>query len=263
MALHRLYSSKATASLLLATAVGLAALSRGATSTFVQGATTWNAAASWASGDISPNPPTSGSGPVPNAQGDVAVFQQRVTTNGSMGGSTTYAISLGSGTMTVGTITVRNTNNEYTTALQTGTLTFDNGASAAVINEELGTGTGNTSRTRFNLPVIMNSNLTVNQNHNLTRNTATEFVQQITADATKTLVKEGLGSLQFAYGGASDAFEGDLDIKHGNVRLINGSGTANTTFSKSKGILAEDGTQFQLGNGITSFSIASGRRGED
>lgn len=259
MALHRLKSSKAIAFVLLVATAGLAAtVARAATSTFVQGATTWNNTASWADGDISPYPPTTGGGHVPNAQGDVAVLQQRVTTNATMGGSTTYAISLGSGTMTIGNLTVRNTNNEYTTALQTGTLVFDNGASPAQLNEGLGTGSGNTSRTRLNLPVVLNSSLIVTQDHNLTRNTATEFVQQITADATKTLTKEGLGSLQFAYGGASDAFLGDLDIKHGNVRLINGSGSANTTFSKSKGILAEDGTQFQLGNGITSFSIAPG-----
>ena len=225
---------------------------------FRSGSTTWNNTASWADGDISPNPPTTGGGHVPNLQGDVAVLQQRVTTNATMGGSTTYGISFGSGTLTIGTLTVRNTNNEYTTALQTGTLVFDNGASPAQFNEGLGTGSGNTSRTRLNLPVVLNSNLIVTQDHNLTRNTVTEFVQQITADASKTLTKEGLGSLQFAYGGASDAFLGDVDIKHGNIRLINGSGTANTTFNQSKGILVEDGTQFQLGNGITSFNIAPG-----
>jgi hypothetical protein len=258
MTLHRLNSTRATASLLLAIAVCFSSsIASAATSTFVQGATTWNASASWADGDITGSPPTVGGGHIPNAQGDVAVFQQRVTTNASMGGSTTYGISLGGGTMTVGTMTVRNTNNEYTTAIQTGTLTFDNGASAAVFNEELGTGTGNTSRTRFNLPVILSSNLTVNQNHNLTRNTATEFVQQITADATKTLLKQGLGSLQFANGSNLDAFFGTLDISAGTVRLINGAGSANTTFNKAKSIIVRDGTQFQLGNGITSFNLGN------
>ena len=259
MTLHRLDSSKTIAFLLLTAAVSLVtSRAYAATSTFVQGATTWNNTNSWADGDISGSPPTLGGGHVPNALGDVAILQQRVTANAGMT-SGSYGISLGSGNMKIGTLTVRNTNNEYTTALQTGTLTFDNGASQAQFNEGLGTGTSNASRTRINVPVVLSSDLVVTQDHNLARNTATEFVQQVTADATKTLVKQGLGSLQFAYDGASDGFLGTLDISSGTVRLINGSATPNpsTIFSKAKSIIVRDGTQFQLGNTVTSFTLGT------
>lgn len=257
MALHRSVFVAASCGLILAASFNSGAV-YGATSTFVQGATTWNASASWADGDITGSPPTSGGGHIPNAQGDQASLQQRVTSNASMGSGTTYGISLGGSTDTIGILDVRNTNNEYTTALQTGTLVFDNGASPAVFHEELGTGSSNTSRTRVNVPVQLLSNLNVIQDHNLTRNTATEFVQQVTAGPTITLTKTGLGSLQFAYGGASDGFQGSVDIQQGDIRLINGSGTANTTFNQASSILVENGTQFQLGNGITSFHIAPG-----
>jgi fibronectin-binding autotransporter adhesin len=233
-------------------------IGRAATSTFVQQAnnSSWNSASSWADGAITPVP-TAGGGHIPNAAGDVAILQQRVTTNATMGASTTYTITLGNSTDTIGTLTINNDNNEYTTSITSGALVFDNAGSDAVLNENLGTGTSNTSRTRITVPVTLNSNLIVNQNHNLTRNTATEFTQQITASADKTITKQGLGSLQYAYGGASDGFLGTLDIKAGTVRLINGSGTVNTTFNKAKSIIVEDGTQFQLGNGITSFNLGT------
>ena len=98
----------------------------------------------------------------------------------------------------------------------------------------------------------------VEQDHNLTRNTATEFVQQITADATKTLTKTGMGSLQFAYGGTSDGFQGNVDIQQGDIRLIDGTTNVTSVFNKAAGILVENGTQFQLGNKILNFNIAPG-----
>ncbi len=67
-----------------------------------------------------------------------------------------------------------------------------------------------------------------------------------------------MGSLQFAYGGASDGFLGSVDIQQGNIRLINGTGTTNTEFNQASSILVENGAQFQLGNGIASFHIAAG-----
>ena len=77
----------------------------GATSTFVQipsagTSGTWNDAASWAAGDITPVPTIGDghpAGTVPNAVGDVAVLQQLVSTNGG-----NVSISLGSQTITFG-----------------------------------------------------------------------------------------------------------------------------------------------------------------
>lgn len=231
----------------------------GITSTFVQDKTAWNNTANWANGD-QPTVPTTGGGTIPNAVGDVAIFQQKV--NSTLGAGSTHNISLGTGTMTVGQILVRNTDNEYTTAVATGTLVFDNGGSSAtaVLTELEGTGTSNQSRFRMNLPVVLNSNLEINQNHNLRRNSATEFVQLISSSTSGlTMTKNGAGNVQFAYGGAlvnpTDGFQGVLDINDGAVRLINGTGSTNTVFGRATGIRVENNAQFQLGNGVTSFSI--------
>src|SRR6476620_1721860 len=156
------------ATIIAISSIGVAAF--GATSTFVQvtgTSGTWNSASSWADGDLTPVP-TTGGGHIPNGVGDTAIFQELVSTNGG-----NVNISLGSTTITLSSMTTRNTSNEFTTQLQTGTLVFDNGASPAQFTEALGSGSTSTSRTRFALPVQLNSDFIVQQDHNLTRNTST------------------------------------------------------------------------------------------
>jgi hypothetical protein len=201
---------------------------------------------------------------VPNAQGDVAIIQQRVTDNANLGTGSVHQIPLGGATVTVGNLTVRNANNEYTTRVSGGTFVFDNGASPAQFNElpdPVYIPVNNTGRIRLDLPVSILSDIIVNQNHNPGFNTSTEFVQLVSQAADKTFTKIGAGNLQFAYGGAVGALEGiqgNVFVNQGAIRLINGSGNTNTVFSKAAGVTVADGAQFQFGNGIESFSLAPG-----
>jgi hypothetical protein len=233
----------------------MASATFGATSTFVQvsgTSGTWNASTSWADGDLT-TVPTTGGGHVPNGVGDVAVLQQLVSTNGGNVG-----ITLGT-QITLSGLTIRNSSNLFTTALQTGgSLVFDNGSNPVIMNEAQGGPDTSTGRTRINAPVTLNSNLIVQQDQALAKNTVTEFVQQITAGPSITLTKTGMGSLQFAYGGTSDGFQGNVDIQQGDIRLIDGTANVTSVFNQAAGILVENGTQFQLGNKITNFNIAPG-----
>lgn len=267
MALHRLIVRVPGCALLVLLMFMAASVVHAVPSVFVQQANTtppWNSTANWSNLATDPNtytgteaPPTTGGGTVPNAQGAVAWLQQRVTTSGTMGANTTYAIGLGSGTIKVGELTVWNTNNEYNTVVQSGTLDFDNGASEAVFNEKLGTGSGTTSRTRLSATVKLSSNLRVNQEHNLGRNTATGITQIVDGAADKTLTKDGKGSLTFEYGANSEAFFGQLVVEEGLVRLINGTNFTNSTFRKSKGITVLDGAQLQFGNGVNFVTLGT------
>jgi autotransporter-associated beta strand protein len=134
-----------------------------------------------------------------------------------------------------------------------------------MLNENLGASTEIESRMRINVPVQLNSDLVVAQNHALNRNTSTEFVQRIDGDAAKTITKEGFGNLQFAFTGAlgsEEGFFGNLIINNGGVRLIvpNGApaGTQNTVFSKAAGVTVMSGGQFQFGNTISAVALGPG-----
>ncbi len=270
MARHQFKFSLAGRIFLVLALCCTAHFAQAATSTFVQydflqGNAPWNDTNSWADGEIGPNPPTTGGGHIPNAPGDVAVLQQRITTDPTLA-SGNVRLYLHEDT-TIGSLINKNTNNLYGSIIvgETGAeqLIFDNGTDPAVWTETYGSADdeGNASRMRLNLPVTLHSDLIVNQDHNPYRNTSTEIVNQLNGGADITLTKNGLGSLQMAWGyplGPSEGFLGDVVINEGTIRLINGAGTTNTTLSKSSGVTVMDGAQFQLGNGISTISLGAG-----
>jgi autotransporter-associated beta strand protein len=270
MARQHLNYSLAGRTLLVLALCCTARFAQAATSTFVQydflqGDAPWNDANSWADGEIGPSPPTTGGGHIPNAPGDVAILQQRITTDPTIT-SGNLRIYLHEDT-TIGSLINKNTNNLFGSVIvgETGAeqLIFDNGTDPAVWTETYGSADdeGNLSRMRLNVPVTLNSDLIVNQHHNPYRNTSTEIVNQLNGGADITLTKNGLGSLQMAWGfplGPSEGFLGDVIINEGHIRLINGAGTSNTTLSKSSGVTVIDGAQFQLGNGLSTMSLGAG-----
>ena len=231
---------------LLATRAALAA-----TYTFQQDsdeAGVWPIGAMWDGGGVA----------FPNAIGDVAVFNQPVTTSGVPSGA--YKLSLNNQAITVGNLTVNNSNfNSWTFQignddLLDGSLTFENTAgNAAELHEESGLANVNTSRTRIFSPVNVISNLDIYQNHNLGFNTATEFVGKVNGAAGVTITKKGAGNLQMAYNGElapAEGFFGNIVIEQGGIRIIGAS-----TISKAAGVLVQSGGQLQIGNAVTSLSL--------
>ena len=148
----------------------------------------------------------------------------------------------------MGILTVRDTDNTYTTTLSsnTGILIFDNGASPAQLNESGGDDT-NSSRLRITAPVQLNSDLIITQEHNPSKNTGTEFAGRVSGNADITITKMGVAGFQM--GEVDDQqgyFFGDVDVKEGLLRLINPNAQPtlnNFMLAESKGVYVHDGAR--------------------
>jgi autotransporter-associated beta strand protein len=276
MALHPSFTSVATRGILtVLTACFMTTVAHGETSTFVVGATSWGDANSWASGDLT-TPPTTGGGSIPDGVGDVAIFQQLISSNGGL------SLNLGVANRTLGVLTVRDAalpgGYTGTLAIQDGgkTLIFDNGVNAAELNELGDTiNPDNTpppatdsGRLRITTAVQLNSDLNVTITHNLDKNTVTELANRLIGGEDITLTKLGPGSFQLGYAPASGSgeFFGDVDVQQGELRLINPNGTPNNNnpmLSASKGVYIHDGAQMQLGNHLTSWGLGSNAANPD
>lgn len=203
-------------------------------------------------------------GIIPNAVDAEAIFNEPVSTTQTSG---VYFLALDGIETTVGSITVNHAGEEFRTQIQDpgGSLVFQTSSGPATLNENLGTSDILENRTRINVPVTLMSDLIVNQNNNLTRNTSTEFTRQITGDASKTITKEGFGNLQFSFSadvGPTEGFLGNLIINNGGVRLIGTNNTpgvlTTTVFRNAAGITVNDGAQLQFGNSVSTVSLAPG-----
>ena len=217
----------------------------------------WHVVGSWSSG-------------IPNAAGAAAVLNQPISTGVSSGGQ--YTIGLGGLDTTIGSLTSNNASSEaqgFRTQINNGRLIFETISGPATFNENLGIAETTAGfiemRLRINVPVELKSDLIVNSNHALNKNTNTEIFGRIDAAAERTLTKEGFGNLQLDYAGtptATQGFMGNVIINNGAIRLIvlnNGSeGTVNTVFSKAAGVTVNAGGQFQFGNILNSVSLGPG-----
>ncbi|WP_172992032.1 autotransporter-associated beta strand repeat-containing protein [Lacipirellula parvula] len=229
----------------------------GQTSTYVtdtDASGSWHAAGNWDNG-------------IPNATDAVAILNQPISTGVSAG--STYTLSLGGNDTVVGTLTSNNHPTDPTkyfrTQITQGTLVFRTSSGAATLNENLGAADQLESRLRINVPVRVESDLVVNANNSLSRNTNTEFAQRIDGAAARTITKEGQGNLQLGFAGtlgATEGFLGNLVINAGGVRLIipNGSaaGMLNPTLSKAAGVTVNSGGQLQIGNALSSVTLGPG-----
>jgi autotransporter-associated beta strand protein len=201
---------------------------------------------------------------VPNAVGVAAVLNQPISTGMTTGG--TYTLSLQGVDTTVGSLTSNNASDalqSFRTQITNGRLIFETTSGPATLNENLGASDQIESRMRITVPVQLNSDLVVNSNQALNRNTHTELTQRIDGSAARTLTKEGFGNLQLAFSGAlgeTEGFFGNVLINNGGIRLIGTGGTANvsTVFSKAAGVTVMAGGQLQFGNTVANVSLGSG-----
>jgi autotransporter-associated beta strand protein len=232
----------------------LGSAATGQTTTYIPNAGTsgnWQDPARWDNG-------------VPNAVGVAAVLNQPISTGMATGG--TYTLSLMGVDTTVGSLTSNNASDpaqSFRTQITNGRLIFENSAGPATLNENLGASTEIESRMRITVPVQLNSDLVVNSNQALNRNTHTELTQRIDGSAARTITKEGFGNLQLAFSGAlaeTEGFFGNVLINNGGIRLIGTApnATVSTVFSKAAGVTVMAGGQFQFGNMVANVSLAPG-----
>ena len=214
----------------------------------------WHGALSWSNG-------------IPNATDAVAILNQPISTGVSAG--STYTLALGNNETIVGTLTSNNDPVDPTKYIRTqitqGTLVFRTSSGPATLNENLGAADQLESRMRINVPIRLESDLVVNSNNSLSKNTNTELAQRIDGDAAKTITKQGLGNLQLGFAGTlgePQGFLGNLVINAGGVRMIipnnAAAGALNPTLSKAAGVTVNDGGQLQFGNALSSVTLGPG-----
>ena len=209
---------------------------------------------------------------IPNAAGVAAVLNQPISSavNQAGGPATggTYTLSLGGLDTTIGSLTSNNASDaaqSFRTQITNGKLIFESTSGPAMLTENLGASTEIESRMRINVPVQLNSDLVVTQNHALNRNTSTELTQRIDGEAARTITKEGFGNFQLSFSnplGESEGFLGNVVINNGGIRLIGTANsptvTATTVFSKVAGVAVNAGGQIQFGNTVSSVNFAEG-----
>jgi autotransporter-associated beta strand protein len=201
---------------------------------------------------------------VPNAVGVAAVLNQPISTGMATGG--TYTLSLQGVDTTVGSLTSNNASDalqSFRTQITNGRLIFQTNAGPATLNENLGASTEIESRMRITVPVQLNSDIVVNSNQALNRNTHTELTQRVDGSADRIITKEGFGNLQLSFSGAlaeSEGFFGNVLINNGGIRLIgtNPNPTSSTVFSKVAGVTVAAGGQFQFGNTVANVTLGPG-----
>jgi autotransporter-associated beta strand protein len=91
----------------------------------------------------------------------------------------------------------------------------------------------------------LNSDWELTQSNVPSLNTGTIFNGLITGDSTRTITKKGTGAIQFNYGPTTTtegAFEGQLVIEAGGVRMINSW----ATLSKAAGVTVKSGGQLEF-----------------
>jgi autotransporter-associated beta strand protein len=202
------------------------------------------------------------------ACGDTALFVAPLRSGTS---TSNYVLALANTSITVGEINIDNAGwgNTFNVNVTTSgaTLTFDSGSSAsAKYIETAGTATSTTGlpnnccRYTWNPIINVQTDWDINVDNVPFLNTGTRFTNLINGDSTKTITKNGGGSIQFEANLSllpGEGFEGKYIINQGGVRLIGAS-----AISKSTGITVNSGGQLQLSDNantvIDEWSLASG-----
>jgi autotransporter-associated beta strand protein len=219
----------------------------------------WSDVLNW---DTDNNPGTPNT-TYPNGVGVTALINQPIKTG--VGG---YTLDMPTTDVTVGTLTIDNTNDDYATRITMvnhapGRLIFEDSSGTAKWIE-----TANTPDAPQNVQnsiqvlIKLNSDLEITQNNYPNLNTGTIFTNRMDGDANRTIIKKGVGGIQFNLNAASlnpgEGFFGQILIQEGAIRLIN-----RTTFlSTVGGVTVSDGGQLQLadnaGMAVPDYNMASG-----
>jgi hypothetical protein len=183
----------------------------------------------------------------PNGVGVTAQINQPIKTG--VGG---YTLTMPATDVTIGQLTIDNTNDAYATKLTIagggGRLIFEDSSGTAKYNE---TTNGTTTAAPGNIqnsiqPVIqLNSDLEITQNNYPNLNTGTIFTSRIDGSISRKIIKKGIGGIQFQLNSTlnpGEGFFGQILIQGGSIRTINKTSFLSTV----SGITVSAGGQLEL-----------------
>jgi autotransporter-associated beta strand protein len=199
----------------------------------------------------------------PNGVGVTATINAPTRT----GGSGNYNLTMPASDVTLGSLTVDNTNhsNNFRSNFTNGgddfRLIFENTSGPATYTETIGSAPGATnSQYQFLGKVRLNSDLIINHDNYPNLNTGTTFSNLVEGAADKTITKEGHGAIQFNYNHfpSETPFQGQVVINQGGIRLISVN-----PFINASGITVNSGGQLMLAdnannNANTDWNLAPG-----
>jgi autotransporter-associated beta strand protein len=223
--------------------------------TFVQDSDSvgsWDDVANWLDGGSNTT--------YPNGIGVTALINQPIKSG--VGG---YTLDMPATDVTVGTLTIDNTNDDYATKITManhgGRLVFEDSSGTAKWIETLNTSDApqNVQNT-IGMPILVKNTLEITLNNYPNLNTGTIFQNRFDGDANSKIVKKGIGGIQFNLNSdpAGLGFFGQIEIQEGAIRLIN------KTFSiaTASGMTVSNGGQLQLadnaGTAVPEYQMATG-----
>jgi autotransporter-associated beta strand protein len=228
--------------------------------TFVQdtdGTGNWDDVLNWDT-DNDPNTPNT---TYPNGIGVTAQINQPIKSG--VGG---YTLTMPATDVTVGQLTIDNTNDIYATKITMasggGRLIFEDSSGTAKYVETTGASTAPQNvQNSIQVPIWVKNTLEITENNYPNLNTGTIFTNRFDGDINSKIIKKGIGGIQFNLNsapGAGQGFFGQILIQEGPIRLIN------KTFSIStvSGITVSNGGQLQLadnaGTAVPDYNMAAG-----
>jgi fibronectin-binding autotransporter adhesin len=200
---------------------------------------TWNAA-NLGAGNWSDN--TKWSAGIPTTAGDTANFNANYGTNDK-------TVTIDSGNRSVGIMTFGDPSANYwvvtVNATGGGTLTFDNGASAATLTKSAA---NNSIIDVISAPVILNSNLIVT---NSSLGDANGNSLAITGAITGTggITKNGVGGFQLSSN--SNTFSGGFTLNDGEIHLFGSLAFGSSTLTINGGAIIPRGAARNVPNAVT------------
>jgi autotransporter-associated beta strand protein len=214
---------------------------------------TWSDTTKWTGG---------AAGTYPNAVGATATLQNPTRT-----GSGLLTITMPATDTTVGEIHFTNQSGfaygtRTTLANAGGKLIFQASSGNAKWTEDLNTATAPQNiQNQIQTVVQLNSDLEINQNNYQNLNTGTIFTNRIDGSASRTIIKKGVGGIQFNASAAlntGEGFFGQILLQEGSIRTINST----VTLSTVSGITVSAGGQLQLADNaavpVSDYNLASG-----
>jgi autotransporter-associated beta strand protein len=214
----------------------------------------WSDAANWLDGGSNTT--------FPNGIGVTALINQPIKSG--VGG---YTLDMPATDVTVGTLTIDNTNDQYATKItmfnHNGRLVFeDPSGTAKYIETTNGTTTDapQSVQNSIQMPILVKNTLEITQQNYPNLNTGTTFTNRFDGDINSVIVKKGIGGIQFNLNsapGAGFGFLGQFQIQEGTLRLINNT----YSIAQSSGMTVSSGGQLQLADNATAvpdFNLATG-----
>ncbi len=188
---------------------------------------TWSTAANWSSDPIVPG----------TAAGDVIGLNFDITAAGK---TVTIDTAVRIGTLNIGD---PNGSNSYTLALSSGSLTFDNGASAAQINQ-----VSTTNNASISAPLALDSELTINNSSSGNLNLDGNITDGVNGAKAVTVNSSGTGPAIF---NSAKTYTGGTILTAGTARIGNNACFGTGTLTLNGGTLAPSGaTARTLANSI-------------